>query len=377
MERRAMEVPTAPDVGNDLSERYQALHEFIDDAQQRLHRNTWGYLVGGTETETTLARNRQALDMAAFRPRVLRDVSTVDTSTMFLGHKIPLPVALAPVGSLESFHPGGGAEAARGAAAAGVPVIVSSVTQPGLEAVAAASSGPKVFQLYVRGDREFIDDHARRAIAAGYDAFCITVDSALYSRRERDVANRFVKPWRARASGMGFQAALSWDDIKRFKDTHRIPLMVKGIGTGEDAAIACANGVDFVYVSNHGGRQLDHGRGSFTVLPEVVSAVRGRAKIIVDGGFSRGTDVVKGIAAGADLVCVGRLYCYALAAAGAAGVAHMLALLEEEVTIALGLLGVPRLDMLDANCLAPAMPVVVPGVHSAFPLRGFGPEGVR
>jgi isopentenyl diphosphate isomerase/L-lactate dehydrogenase-like FMN-dependent dehydrogenase len=367
---------TAGELGTELADRFQALHEFVQEAQRRLHRNAWGYLVGGTETETTVARNRQALDMAAFRPRVLRDVSTVDTSTTFLGHRIALPVALAPVGSLESFHPEGAAEAARGAAAAGVPLIVSSVTMPGLEASAAAATGPKVFQLYVRGDEAFIDDHARRAIAAGYDAFCITVDTAHYSRRERDTANRFVKPWRERAQGMSFQAALTWDHVKRFKDKHRIPLMIKGIGTAEDAAIACAHGVDFVYVSNHGGRQLDHGRGSFAVLPEVVTAVRGRAKVVVDGGFSRGTDVVKGIAAGADLVCVGRLYCYALAAAGAPGVQLMLALLAEEITIALGLLGVPRLDMLDANCLAPAQPVVAPHVHSAFPLRDFGPQDV-
>ncbi len=377
MDQLTIGAPTVPDLDHDLSQRYQALHEFIEDAQDRLSRDSWGYLVGGTETETTIARNRQALDMAAFRPRVLRDVSHVDCSTTFLGHRLPLPVALAPIGSLENFHPEGGAEAARGAGAAGVPVIVSSVTHPGLEASAAATRGPKVFQLYVRGGPDFVDDHARRAVAAGYDAFCITVDTAHYSRRERDIANRYVKPWRTRAQGMEFQAALSWDDVKRFKDTHRIPLILKGIGTGEDAALACAHGVDIVYVSNHGGRQLDHGRGSFAVLPEVVGAVRGRAKIMVDGGFARGTDVVKGIAAGADLVCLGRLYCYALAAAGAPGVAHMLSLLVEEVTIALGLLGVPRLDMLDATCMAPAPPVGPANVHSAFPLRGFGPEGVR
>jgi glycolate oxidase len=362
---------------NDMAERYQSLHEFVEDAQVKLDRNAWGYLIGATETETTVARNRQALDMAAFRPRVLRDVSRVDVSADLLGHRLTLPVALAPVGSLESFHPEGAAEAGRGAAAAGVALIVSSVTHPGLEASAAACAGPKIFQLYVRGDDAFVDDHARRAIAAGYDAFCITVDTAHYSRRERDIANRFVKPWRARAQGMNHQAAFAWDNVKRFKDRHKIPLILKGIGTAEDAAIACAHGVDFVYVSNHGGRQLDHGRGSFAVLPEVVAAVRGRAKIIVDGGFCRGTDVVKAIAAGADLVGLGRLYCYALAAAGAPGVQQMVALLTEEVTIALGLLGVASLDQLDANCLAPALPVVAPHVHSAFPLKGFGPEGAR
>ena len=362
---------------NDIAERYQALHEFVEVAEHKLDRNAWGYLIGATETETTVARNRQALDMAAFRPRVLRDVSHVDVSAKLLGHTLPIPVALAPVGSLESFHPDGAAEAGCAATAAGVPIIVSSVTHPGLEAAAAAAAGPKIFQLYIRGDDDFVDDYATRAIAAGYDAFCITVDTAHYSRRERDNANRFVKPWRTRAQGMNYQAAFNWTNVARFKDKHRIPLILKGIGTAEDAAIACAHGVDFVYVSNHGGRQLDHGRGSFAVLPEVVAAVRGRAKIIVDGGFCRGTDVVKAIATGADLVGLGRLYCYALASAGAPGVQQMLALLTEEVTIALGLLGVPSLDQLDPNCLVPAHPVVAPTVHSAFPHIGFGVEKIR
>jgi len=358
----------------DLGERFQALHELVKAAEQKLSRNTWGYLVGGAETETTVARNRQALDAIAFRPRVLRDVSRIDTAVRLLGRTITLPIALAPIGSLESFHPGGGAEAARGAAAAGVPLFLSSVTQPGLEAVAEAADGPKVFQLYVRGDDDFVDDHVRRAVDCGYDAFCLTVDTAMYSRRERDIANRFVKPWRQRAVGHAFQAGLSWDHVKRFKDRHAVPLMLKGIATAEDATLACMHGVEFVYVSNHGGRQLDHGRGAIAVLPEVVAAVRGRARIVIDGGFSRGTDVVKAVALGADLVCLGRLFCYALAAAGAAGVAHMLALLGEEVTIALGLLGVRSFSELDPSFLHPAEPVVAPHVHSAFPLKDFGPE---
>jgi len=353
----------------ELGERYQALHELVKAAERKLPRNSWGYLVGGTETETTVARNRQALDSVAFRPRVLRDVSTIDTSSVFLGKTISLPVALAPIGSLETFDPEGGAAAARGAAEAGVPLILSSVTHPGLEAVAKAADGPKIFQLYVRGDDAFVDDYASRAIDNGYDAFCITVDTAVYSRRERDIANRFVKPWRQRAHGQNFQAALSWDDIKRFKDKHAIPLMLKGIATAEDAALACSHGVEFVYVSNHGGRQLDHGRGTLALLPEVVAAVRGRAKIVIDGGFSRGTDIVKAIALGADLVAIGRLFCYGLAAEGAAGVAHMLSLLGEEVMIALGLLGVRRFAELDTTYLHPAPALVDPHVHSAFPLR--------
>ena len=230
--------------------------------------------------------------------------------------KLRLPVMLAPVGSLESFDAGGAATAGRGATEFGVPIIVSSVTRPGLEETAKAVTGPKIFQLYVRGDDAWVDDVVRRAVDAGYNAFCITVDTAAYSRRERDIAARFVKPWRTAATGHDHQAGFSWDNVKRFKDRHRIPLILKGIATAEDAAIACEHGVDVVYVSNHGGRQLDHGRGSMDVLPEVMDAVRGRARVMIDGSFARGTDVVKAIALGADAVAVGRLYCYALAAEG-------------------------------------------------------------
>ena len=228
---------------------------------------------------------------------------------------------------------------ARAASRFGVPFFLSSVTKIPLETVAAAASGPKVFQLYVRGDDAFVDDHVRRARDAGYDAFCLTVDTAIYSRRERDIAKRFAKPWRERAGGMEFQAALNWNHVKRFRDKHDVPLILKGIATAEDAALACEHGVTAVYVSNHGGRQLDHGRGALDFLPEIVAAVAGRARIIVDGGFCRGSDIVKAIALGADLVGIGRLYCYGLAAAGEDGVARVLELLEAEVFACLGLLG--------------------------------------
>jgi len=174
---------------------------------------------------------------------------------------------------VESFTPGGGATAAKGSGAFGVPHMLSSACNPGLEATAKAADNYRIFQLYVRGDDAFVDDHVRRARDHGYTIFCMTVDSANYSRRERDIDKRFVKPWRQSATGMNWQAALSWDQVKRFKDTHDIPLILKGIATAEDAAIACDHGVEGVYVSNHGGRQLDHGMGSLAVLPEVVRAV--------------------------------------------------------------------------------------------------------
>jgi len=354
---------------------FQTLHEFVTAAKRKLPANIWDYLIGATETETTMRRNRLALDTVALRPRVLRDVSAVDTRGTFFGKTSRLPVMLAPVGSLESFHPGGAAEAGRAASAFGVPIIVSSVTHPGLEESAAAAAGRKIFQLYVRGDDAWVNDIVRRAIDAGYEQFCFTVDTASYSRRERDIAKRFVKPWRAAATGVEFQAALSWDNIKRFKDKWSIPLMLKGIGTAEDAALAVQHGVDTIYVSNHGGRQLDHGRGSLDVLVEVVEAVGGRASVVMDGGINRGTDVVKAIALGADAVAIGRLYCYALAANGAAGVVAMLELLETEVAIALALLGVNRLADLNRSHLHVGAPsVTAPHVHSAFPLLAPTPE---
>jgi glycolate oxidase len=169
--------------------------------------------------------------------------------------------------------------------------MLSCACNPGLEATAKAADNYRIFQLYVRGDDAFVDDHVKRARDHGYTIFCMTVDSANYSRRERDIDKRFVKPWRQAATGMNWQAALSWDQVKRFKDTHDIPLILKGIATAEDAAIACDHGVEGVYVSNHGGRQLDHGMGSLAVLPEVVRAVDGRATVmgIVDSVMYPGT----------------------------------------------------------------------------------------
>ncbi len=351
-----------------MDEKFQTLQEIVKAARQNLAPGPWDYLVGGAETETTLKRNRQALDAIAFRPRVLRDVSKIDCTASLLGRRIRTPVMLAPIGSIESFDAGGGAAAAKASAEFGVPQMLSSVCNPGLEATAAAADNFRIFQLYVRGDDAWVDDHVKRARDHGYAAFCLTVDTATYSRRERDLAKRFVKPWRVRASGFDYQASLSWDHVKRFKDTHDIPLILKGIATAEDAALAGEHGVEVVYVSNHGGRQLDHGRGTMEVLPEIVAAVGGRAAIMVDGGFLRGTDVVKAIAMGAQCVGVGRLACLGLAAAGPPGLVRALELLEDEIRIALGLLGAGSLSALDRSYLHAATPVVPAHATSAFPL---------
>jgi glycolate oxidase len=358
-------------VSEDLREKYLTLHEIVAAARRNLAPGPWSYLIGGTETETTVRRNRQALDTIALRPRVLRDMRQIDTSGELLGARTRLPVLIAPVGGVESFVEGGAAAVARASAAFGVPQMLSSVCQPGLEATAAAADNLRLFQLYVRGDADWVDDHVRRAKDHGYRAFCLTVDSAMYSRRERDLAGRFAKPWRAGAEkGMQYQAALSWDEVKRYKDRHDLPLILKGIATAEDAEIAVRHGVDVIYVSNHGGRQLDHALGSAAVLPEIVAAVASRAEVWVDGGFMRGTDVVKGIALGARCVGLGRLACLGLAADGMPGLVRTLEILEEEVRTCLGLLGAASLSELTPAHLAAAPAVSEPRVLGAFPLLG-------
>lgn len=356
------------------TEPFQNLHEFIHKARAQVNQNAWDYIIGGSETETTLRRNRMALDEIAFRPRVLRDVSRIDATAELFGRTLRLPLLLAPVGALEIFDPDGAASVARGAGRFGAAHMLSSVSQPGLEKVAeAAPDALRIFQLYVRGDDAFVEDYVSRAVASRYTAFCLTVDTAHYSRRERDIAKRYVRESRLRATGGDHQKALSWRTVKLIKDKFKIPLILKGIATAEDAALAVDHGVDAIYVSNHGGRQLDHGRGAMHVLPEVVQAVKGRAKIFVDGGFCRGSDIVKAIASGADLVGIGRLQCFALAAAGEAGIERLLELLEDEVIRTLGLLGVTRFAELDASYLHPAIATNPPGVLSAFPLVDIEP----
>jgi glycolate oxidase len=279
-----------------------------------------------------------------------------------------MPVMLAPVGSIQRFDPEGAAAVARATAQFGVPQMVSSVCEPGLEATAAAANGSKIFQLYVRGDDAWVEDIIDRATAAGYDAFAFTIDVAIYSRRERDITKRALMRTSADATAQRYQAALTWTQIKRFRKRCKLRLILKGIQTSEDAIIACDHGVDGIYVTNHGGRQLDHGRGTIDILQEVAAAVRGRAQIIVDGGFCRGTDVIKAIALGANAVSIGRLYLYGLAAAGQAGVHRVLELLETEIQIGLGLLGVTSFAELDKSYVLNAGPVSAPHVFSAFPL---------
>lgn len=351
---------------------YAVLHEFVAPAKRNLSRDTWDYLMGAAETETTYLRNRAALDALAFRPRVLRNVETIDTGVTLFGHRLDLPIILAPIGSLQDLVAGGGVVPTRAAQRANVLHMLSSVCAPGMEAVAAANGHPKIFQLYVRGDASWVDAHVERAAAKGYIALALTVDLDYYGRRERDLAKRYRSTARRSAPADHFQARFSWADVARLRRKFAIPIILKGIATAEDAKLAHEHGVAGVYVSNHGGRQLDHGLGAVAVLPEVVDAVGGKTAIIVDGGFMRGTDVVKAKALGADAVGLGRLQGLALAGGGEAALLRMLALLGDEITRCLGLLGVASFAELDRSYLAPAAPLARGALDSAFPLLAEG-----
>lgn len=347
----------------------EVMHEFVAPAREKLSPGSWDYLMGAAETETTHRRNRLALDSLGFRPRVLRDVVDVDCGTEFLGHKLRLPVILAPIGSMQDFVEGGGAAPTKAAARFGCLHMLSSVCAPGPEAVAEAAKGyPKIFQIYVRGDPEWVDDLVAQAIDLDYTAICFTVDLDYYGRRERDKAKRYKPTARRHNVAHDHQRRFAWADIERIRGKFDCPLILKGIATVEDALIAADAGIDMVYVSNHGGRQLDHGLGSASVLPDIVEALNRRCKVIVDGAFMRGTDIVKAMALGADAVGLGRLQGLAAAAGGEDGLVRMLELLEEEIEGTLGMLGVKSYAELDSSYLHSAPVPHFGGWHPAFPL---------
>ena len=345
-----------PRIDERAAANFVSLQEIVAAARRNLPRQLWDHLSGGSDSETTLLRNRQALDSLALRQRVLVDVRKIDITTTLLGQKLASPVFLAPVGGFVGFaHPEGARNVARAAVAHGTTAFISTAALPGLEQTAAAVKEPLIFQLYVRADRKWVEDILDRAQASGYRALCVCVDRNYYGRRERDII--------ARASvreGFGdpsFQMGLKWGDLVWMKRRMKVPLIVKGVATAEDARLSVEHGADVVYVSNHGGRQLDHGQATIEVLPEVVAAVDGRAEILWDGGVLRGTDVVKAIALGARAVGVGKLLGWALAAAGQAGLKRMLELMDLEVRTAMGLMGVTALSQLNPSWVRPAAPV--------------------
>jgi isopentenyl diphosphate isomerase/L-lactate dehydrogenase-like FMN-dependent dehydrogenase len=355
-----------PRIDERAAEKFVSLQEIVYTARRNLPQALWDHLSGGSDSETTLCRNRQALDSLALRQRVLVDVREIDITTTLLGQKLASPVFLAPVGGFVGFvHPEGACNVARAAVAHGTTAFISTAAKPSLEAAAEAVNQPLIFQLYVRADRRWVEDILDRAKAAGYRALCVCVDRNYYGRRERDIITRANV--REGFGDPSYQMGLQWDDMIWMKQRMGAPLILKGIATAEDAHLAVEHGADVVYVSNHGGRQLDHGQGTIEVLPEVVDAVGGGAEVLFDGGILRGTDVVKALALGASAVGVGKLLGWALGAAGEAGVKRMLELLDVEIRTALGLMGVTSLRQPNPSWVRPAQPVRPATQTNAYP----------
>src|ERR1051326_454945 len=255
--------------------KFVTLPEIRRAAHARLPREVWNFGAGGSETETTMRRNRRGLDRLAIRQNVLVDVRNIDLSTTFLGHKLSWPVAVAPMGGLVLFHPHGDCEMARGAGMADTVQWLSGATGWAVEDVAKSGTGPKMFQLYANGDRTWMAELLARVDASGYLAVWLTVDTQRYSRRERDILARWspreamaVAP-NPRGPDADYQQRLTWDDVEWLMKTTKLPVGLKGIMTPRDAKRAVELGVKIIWVSNHGGRQLDHTQCTIDALPPI------------------------------------------------------------------------------------------------------------
>lgn len=375
-----------------MTSNFLTLQDLVLAAHERLGKDVWDFVTFGTESETTIRRNRRALDSLAWLPRILRDVSAVDASTTLLHQALRIPVLLSPIGSIARLDPLGALATTRAVTAFGTLQFLSSHAEDEIAPVRTGASLPLIYALHPYDDPAALDDEIDRVKAGGYRAISVATQSGYYSRRERDLMNGFagkVDPLQSYAGFLRRERAtggvaelrpvrLSWGLLDRIRDRSGMKIVLKGVLTAADARLAVEHGVDVVYVSNNGGRAIDHARATIVTLPEVVAAVAGRAEVIVDGGFVRGSDVLKAIALGARAVCMGRMQAWALAASGEAGVIRMLEILEEEIVVTMGLIGVNRLDELNPDYVTAADPCVMPHPLSAFPVvmeRLFGVHG--
>jgi isopentenyl diphosphate isomerase/L-lactate dehydrogenase-like FMN-dependent dehydrogenase len=325
-------------------------------AEERLEPGAWAYLAGGSGDEWTLRENRTAFERWTFRPRVLCDVSEISTATTVLGTRLELPVLVAPVAYQQLYDPDGECATARAAAAAGAGMAVSTFSTRSHKEIAAAAPGLVQWcQLYVFQDRGVTREHLAGAADAGCSAVVLTVDTPRLAQRERDLRAGFEipsdlpLPYARAAIGAAPQnpadqfalldASVSWRDLEWIASESRLPVVLKGIVTSEDATLAVEHGAAAIVVSNHGGRQLDGAPATLDALREVVEAVAGRVETYLDGGIRRGADVAKALALGARATLAGRAAMFGLAAAGEEGARHVLELLREELALALCLLG--------------------------------------
>jgi isopentenyl diphosphate isomerase/L-lactate dehydrogenase-like FMN-dependent dehydrogenase len=331
------------------------VHDYERLAEERLEPGTFGYYAGGAGDEWTLAENLAAFRRFVLRPRVLVDVGSVTTATSVLGTEVSMPILVAPTAFHRLAHPDSEVATARAADAAGTIMCLSTLaTATQAEVAEAAPAGRLWYQLYWHPDRGVTRQMVEGAAEAGFRAIVLTVDLPVLGNRERDLRTGFVLPddlvppfasiaaeVGSEVIGMIVDPRISWKDLEWLRSLTDLPLLVKGVLTAEDAALAVEHGCEGIVVSNHGGRQLDGVPASLDALQEVVEAVGGRSEVLVDGGVRRGTDVAKALALGATAVLVGRAVLWGLAHDGQAGVERVLALLRAELELTLALLGCP------------------------------------
>jgi len=319
------------------------------------------YVASAAADEITLAWNVEAFRRIRLRPRVLADVRVTDTRIRLFGDELACPVLLAPTAYHRLMHPEGELATARGAAAAGIPYVVSSATTTALPDIARVADGIRWFQLYLLGDQERTRDLVAEAAAAGCRALVLTVDTPVAGARNREQRARvhlpkgISAPYFHHVMDTGrlrtqFQRP-TWDDVDWLRSVTRLPLLLKGILTGQDAALAVEHGAAGIVVSNHGARNLDTVPASIDALPEVAAAVNGRLPILLDGGVRRGTDIIKALALGASAVMIGRPYLFALAVGGANGVTTAVRILRDELDAALALVGRASVAAVDSTVL--------------------------
>jgi isopentenyl diphosphate isomerase/L-lactate dehydrogenase-like FMN-dependent dehydrogenase len=344
--------------------------DFEAEAKRRLPRMVFDYYAGGSGDEWTLQENHRAFDRWIIRPKVLVDVSVIDTRTSVLGAEVPFPILLAPTAFQRMAHRDGELATAEGSKALDAIMVLSTISTVALEDV--ARTGVRGwFQLYVLKDRDLTAELVKRAHVAGFGALVLTVDTPILGRRLRDERNQFSLPsgiGLANLEGMGLpdstgsglfsffldrhDASLSWDDVAWLRSLSPLPLVLKGIVTAEDTEKAVQAGVDGVVVSNHGGRQLDGAPATLDALAEVVQAAEGRIEVLLDGGVRRGSDVFKALALGARAVMVGRPYLWGLAVDGADGVRTILEILRDDLILTMALAGRPRVQDIDRSAVA-------------------------
>lgn len=344
-----------------------SLFDFEKAARPRILPQLWEYY-SGVADEISLRWNREAYDRLRLRPRVLVDVSNIDTRITLFGHELAHPILLAPAADHRMAHPEGEVATVRGAGSASAITVISSFTNTCVEEVAQNASAPLWFQVYIQRDREFTRDVAQRAAAAGFKALCVTVDTPVFGARDRQARAGYelapgltrphLPPPRKSSSTAPFEVfpgwndpSLTWRDIAWLSSQVKIPVLIKGVLDASDAERAVQEGVAGILVSNHGARNLDTVPATIDALPHVAERVAGRIPVLVDGGIRRGTDVAKALARGANAVLIGRPYLYGLAVGGQDGVKRVIEILRSEFEMAMGLLGRPSIQSLDRSVL--------------------------